>query len=156
MTSLHIISPKGCYIHQNRNTIAQTAIDDKFSHVLFVDADMVFPEDGIDKLRQRDKDIIGAAYNIRQQLPLKTTVRWHGGEKLPITPFRCEGLGFGFVLIKTDVFRKIEKPWFFFQDLGNNDFEGEDYYFFTKAIKTGYDVWCDPTIAMKHIGDYQY
>lgn len=157
MTALHILAPTGCYITQNRNTIAQTAVDEEFDRILFVDADMVFPDDAIEVLRRRDKDIIGAAYNVRQAIPSQTTVKWDGKGKLPTNgPFRCQGMGMGFVLVKTDVFRRMEKPWFYLKDLGNNDFEGEDYYFFSKAIKTGYDVWCDPTIKMEHIGDYRY
>jgi hypothetical protein len=33
---------------------------------------------------------------------------------------------------------------------------GEDLYFCRKARAWGLEVWCDPTIEIKHIGDYEY
>lgn len=162
---LHMIMPYGCYIDENRNQCAKEAMDIGASHLMFIDSDMVFPDDGILRLASLNKRIIGANYN-RRTLPLTSTVKIAdekgsllevSGDRIPKYPFKAYAVGTGFMLIQTDVFLLLGKPWFFYEyDLEKDDTIGEDIYFCKKARAKGIDVWCDPTIEVKHIGDYAY
>lgn len=152
---IELAIPSTCLVHINRNTIVEIALEEEVDHVMFIDSDMIFPDDGIKILASKDKDIIGANYNVRGKLPLYRTVNYKYKD-LPKEPFICDGVASGFMLVKTSVFRKIDPPWFFFKHLGGNAFLGEDYWFCEKARKAGYDIWCDPTIKIEHIGDYRY
>lgn len=152
----------GCEISSARNRLAQAAIDRNCTHLLFVDYDMYFTKDTIPSLIKADKDIIGATYNFRQET-LKSTAVPEGmassphPDDLPKEPFKCEAIGTGLMLIKTDVFKKMAKPHFMFgfeQD-GTVRF-GEDTYFCQMAKAAGFEVWADPTLNVKHIGEHLF
>ncbi len=155
MTAMLLVYPRSCYIHEGRMEIAEEAVRSGFSHLIFIDADMVFPVDSINILASRDKDIIGVDYNKRGAIPLASTV-------VPLTerkkyaPFKCKSLGTGLLLIKISVFNKIPQPWFFYEHVEGSKFVGEDIWFCNKAREVGIEVWCDPTFTVKHIGDYEY
>lgn len=162
---LHFFMPSGGMVDQARNEAAKEALSVGASHLLFIDSDMIFPEDGILTLASRDKLIIGANYNLRR-LPLMSTVKMSDengemtqvvGEQIPKYPFKCYAVGTGFMLIRTEVFRILEgdKPWFFYESKEDGTI-GEDVNFCKKARAKGIDIWCDPTIEVKHIGDYAY
>ena len=129
--------------------------------MLFLDSDIHFPpqppffRSPISILLEQDKDIIGADYNFRQ-LPAKSTV-------IPLTeknetePYKVNALGTGFLLIRLSVFEKIPEPWFqFMRDQHGEMVNGEDTFFCQAAIKAGFDVWCDPLVKIKHLGEYEY
>jgi len=143
----------GCEIASARNRIVYTARERKCTHILFVDYDMYFPPTAISKLLAHDKDIIGAAYNFRKDPPQNTAVPVEEAKEDAI--YKCQALGAGLLLIKTSVFDTFKGPWFMF---GHNDkgelHYGEDTYFCQRAInEAGLDVWADPTLQVKHIGE---
>ena len=163
---IHLALPVGGYAAQNRTMAVKMALKANDTHIMFIDSDMIFPPDGMARLLGQDKDIIGCNYNQRR-VPLVSTVKIanekgkliKGSSKnFPNKTFEVAALGTGFMLINLDVFKKIEKPWFFagFQEDKKDDFITEDVYFCRKAKDAGFQVWCDPTIDIKHIGDYKY
>ena len=157
----------GCDIIGSRAWLVRNAMKYKATHILFIDHDMYFPPDTIKKLVDADKDIIGGQYNFRQ-LPLRSTAIPEGTEPtngeyivdpatLPKEPFKCITLGTGLLLIKLSVFEKIPEPWFQFGRSATGELvQGEDTFFCVQARKAGYDVWCDPTLGVKHIGEMAY
>lgn len=58
--------------------------------------------------------------------------------------FPVEGAGFGCVAIKSDVFKRTERPWFEFK----HGVYGEDLYFFRKAKPK---MFCWPKISCQHL-----
>jgi GT2 family glycosyltransferase len=52
-----------------------------------------------------------------------------------------------------EVFEKLEKPYF---TLDESRPAMEDVVICEKAREAGYDIWCDPTIKIGHIGTYIY
>jgi len=141
-----------CYIHLGRERLAQQALDGGFSHLLFVDSDVFFEPDALDRLVAREKDIVGADYN-KKLLPLEGTVI--GAEEGDFV--KCEGIATGFLLIKTEVFKKLKHPWFFYEaDEQGNCITGDDMWFCKIAREAGFDVWCDRTVKVFHLGDYYY
>jgi len=144
----------GCDIASSRNRLAQAAIDRKATHLLFVDYDMVFPPNTLNKLLAQDKDIIGAAYNFRKAPPQSTAVPVE--EPAPNDkPFKAQALGAGFLLIKTSVFSTFKGPWFMFGYTPEGTLlYGEDTFFAQRAIKEGnLEVWADPTLGVGHLGE---
>lgn len=144
-------------VAHNRNIICQSALDRGFSHLLFVDADVGFNSDALQRMLAHDKDIIGLAYNHRR-LPLETVVRPLDGDigkPLPKELFECASVGTGTLLIKTSVLDKLGAPWFEFiyDEQGR---VSEDVNFCRKARSGGYKIWIDPTIPIVHCGEYLY
>lgn len=132
----------GPYVHHNRDVIVRQAMDAQCSHLMMIDTDMMFEHDAINKLIERDLDIVGANYN-KKILPIQPIVTGLNGEikEVPFVPT-------GFLLVNMDVFTKIGKPWFSFMD----DAESEDVYFCEKAKKNGFKIFCDPSIKIGHLG----
>lgn len=152
---------KTSLVHDARNKIVQNAIDNKMSHIMFIDSDMYFEPEAINKLLEHDKDIVAGLY-YRKLPPHQPNITERKGDLLRFPrvwpknkPFKIFAAGTGFMLIKTSVFEKLEEPWFYFASLGDQ-YMGEDIYFCKKAGDAGFDVWVDPTIEIGHIGDYTY
>jgi hypothetical protein len=156
---------KGTYIHQLRSAILNEAREKKADYLMFVDSDVTFPSDGIQKLLDLNKDIIGGAYNMKS-LPKMTTIKIAGtdGKKysaienfvMPNEPFKCAAIPTGFMLIKLDAIKDLVNPFNYGYREKDGEFIGEDVYFCEKAQEIGLDIWCDPTIPISHIGDYAY
>lgn len=152
------------YVHDARNKLALWAIKGECDRLLFIDSDMVFPKDAIEHLWNDDKDIVGAAYN-RRELPPKLAVLegkfisdLHPADFGLMTarkPVKVAVVPTGMMMIKTAVFKKVPPPWFDFHPTPET-FLGEDAYFCWKAKQNGIDVWCDPTLLVRHIGNYSY
>jgi hypothetical protein len=55
------------------------------------------------------------------------------------------------------VFDRIDTPWFFYEHNDEGDIvTGEDMWFCEQAKKAGYGIWCDPSVEIKHLGDFGY
>lgn len=156
--------PSHTYTHEARRIVIEEAQQVGSSHVFFLDSDMAVKGDVIQRLAKHNKSVVGAMYNERRH-PLTSTVKIKkDGElvnfvttELPKSIFQCYAIGTGCMLIDMKVFEKMEKPYFFFSTFedGSMDY-GEDVWFCDKVQKAGYSVWCDPTIEIRHIGDYGY
>lgn len=156
--------PSHTYTHEARRIVIEEALAAGSSHVFFLDSDMVVKGDVIQKLAKHNKSVVGAMYNERR-FPLTSTVKIkkdgefvdYTTDQLPKTLFQCYAVATGCMLIDLQVFEKIEKPWFFFSSFpdGKMDY-GEDVWFCDRVQKAGFSVWCDPTIEIRHIGDYGY
>ncbi len=151
-----LIMQIGSDIAHNRNKLVAQAMD--FTHLLFIDADMSFAPDTLERMLKHDKDILGLAANHRR-LPLESVVKPLTNEDLhkplPIDLFECASVGTGVMLIKTDVLNTISAPWFDFEYV-DGERVGEDVSFCRKAREVGYSIWVDPTIPVRHLGEYQY
>ena len=63
--------------------------------------------------------------------------------------FEVEGIGFGCVMMKTEVLLSvIGKYKTCFAMIGRN---GEDVSFSFRARQCGYRIWCDPSIKLGHV-----
>lgn len=158
-----LIFKQGTYIHEMRNQTVELAIHQKCDYLMFIDSDITFPPDGITKLIGRNKDIIGGMYN-HKELPQKSTIRMvdEKGEYLEqfVIPeeeiFKVYGLPTGFMLIKLDAIKDIKDPFDFGKRV-DGTLIGEDINFCIRAKEEqGIDSWCDPTITIKHIGDFEF
>lgn len=149
----------GTYLHQMRNEIVYGAIKNGSDYLMFIDSDLIFPQDGILNLLAHNKDVIGGCYNIRS-LPKRGTVK---GFKNGII---CEhemskelekvyAIPTGFMLIKLSAIRYMAHP-FDFGRFEDGTFIGEDINFCKRLNEMGKEVWCDGSIPIGHIGEYVY
>lgn len=155
----HCICPsEGYTIAENRTYSAVQAVNNGSKYLFFVDDDMTFEEDYLDKLLAHDKDIVGGVYSSRMEdsprlvyrsmddvVDLRTT------ELTELTKVIAKGTAL--MLIKTKVF-SMPRPWFHFSynELGMCS-EGEDWFFCKKAGEYGFETWVDPTLKNGHLGD---
>ena len=125
-----MIVKTGAYVHWHREEITIAAIEKGSSHLMMIDADLVFPINGIERLAALGVDIAYGAYN-RKNRSYKERLKTPGG----------------FMLINLEAVKKIKVPRF------QCDFGlGEDTYFFGQAREAGLTIVCDETLKIDHIG----
>jgi len=152
-----IVSTKGYNTSENRNYIAAQAVKNDCTHLFFVDDDMVFEPDTLDRLLAHDKDIVGAIYKTKYET--QAEVIEYLNEERPKELFRCGALGTGCLLIKTEVFKKIpqnyngQSGWFNYLWNDNGSVKmSHDWLFCHNARKCGFDIWADPSLMVGHLG----
>lgn len=139
-----------------------------YTHLLFLDADMVWPSDVLVKmLAHHDKGIVSGLYMLKSgdfaPVAMRNGVREDGSAVTQYTHDRdyreTEGLrpqeivGMGCTLIPMDVFDAIgERPWFVYED----DDAGwprvsEDVPFCRKAAEAGYAISLDASVKCGHV-----
>ena len=162
----HLIVPsEGYTIAENRSYIAVQALNNKSEYLLMIDDDMTFPASTLDTLLENKKDICGVAYHPRSETGTITkyldethavNIEESDDPKYKKT-FECHATGTGIILIKCDIFYKIERPWFKFKYHATGQCKlGEDWYFCEKAKKYNIKTFADPTLKIGHLGEKIY
>ena len=150
----HVEIMAGTLVYFARNSLACKAINEDFTHILFLDSDMVFDEEIVETLTFCGKDFVCGAFQSRRppygscvfsQLKPLTKVTEYGKE-----PFRVKGCGMACTLISTEILRAVqlanktcflpEMQW------------GEDLTFCRRARALGYKIYAEPCVRLGHIG----
>ena len=154
-TIIDFLIYKGCDIVSARTWLVKEAIKKEATHLLFVDSDMFFPSTAIKQLLAHEKEIISVEYN-RRKFPLeKVTKPLIEGEESSTELYKAGVVGTGFMLLDLSIFTDLALPWFNFgRDKEGALVLGEDAWFVNTARDAGYDVWIDPTIKVRHIGEF--
>ena len=158
----------GVRTDSNRNAILNDFLEiNDLTHVLWLDVDEVYPFDIIQKLVEADKDIIGTVYHKRSR-PYDPVVYIKSGNKdLPYTsvdlsgspakPLEVDGIGFGGMLIKREVFDTLgEDKWAtygknFHIPTATTHKESHDLIFCQRCQKHGYKIWVHNGVQAYHI-----
>ena len=155
----------GSLIYNSRNDLAAQAVRMEADYILWLDSDMVFPRDLLGRLLDdREKgDIVSGLYyrRVHPYNPVafsKLSVREDGNgcdyedlKEIPDDVFEVEGVGFGCVLMPTDVVLSVMAKY-------TNCFMpvhgmGEDLSFCWRARECGYKIVVDPKIPLGHVGN---
>lgn len=153
-----------------RDQAGADAVAGGFSHLLFLDADMVWPTDVLDRmLAHHDRGIVSGFYTLKSPpytpVALTNGVRTEGSvvttyehdvdaaldDRPDLRPQQVVGMGC--TLIPTSIFAQLgARPWFAY---GIDD-EGwpmvsEDVAFCEKARSAGVSVWLDPLVRCGHV-----
>lgn len=166
-------------VDRGRDRAAAALLENGFSHLLFLDADIEFKPEDVIRLLAADKDLIVGAYRKKNE---------RNEFAISFLPDACEHLeecpethavkiaraGTGFMMIKRGVFEKMAAamPQIEYEDHSNGGtdvrimhafFEhvivnrrrwSEDYTFCERARSIGVDVWLDPYIELGHWGGH--
>lgn len=147
----------GTLVHVGRDRLARKAVEDGFTHVLWLDSDMIFTEELLDNLMFSGKDFVTGIAHARRAPHCScifkeiwpTPDRWEGHE-YPTGAFRIGGCGFACVLIKTEIIKAVlgkhGTAFFPMRELG------EDLAFCKRARDLGYEIWAEPSVWLGHIG----
>ena len=152
-------------IYEARHTLAKKAIDDGFDRVMWLDSDMVFEPDLLNRLSadldqgldfvtavyfSRKTPINPIVYEVCHPTPLKdggTFPTVKSFQEVPDGLFEIEGCGFGAAMMTTDLIRRVLPLPFYPMDR-----YGEDLSFCRKAREIGAKLYCDGRIKLGHIG----
>lgn len=145
----------------------QRAVDEAMAagctHLLFLDDDMVFPQNMLDTMIKSGCPV--TALNAVRKLPGKLsfcTVDFKGNEVSSVLQSGHQLVrraGTGIMLIELAALKDIPKPYFEQRyDAETGKFHGEDYYFCDRLYEWGVPLCIDHTASQDvgHIGDYCY
>ena len=149
----------GTLVYFARENLARYAIANRFTHVLWLDSDMVFSEEIVEDLQFCGKDIVtGIAHSRRPPFSscLFTEI-YPGVEKFkgeyPQQAFKVAACGMACVLMSVKVLDAVyNKFGNMFQPLNEPLTYGEDVAFCWRAAQCGFDIWAEPTVRVGHVG----
>lgn len=141
--------------HEARNALAKIAVDRGFTHLMMIDSDHVFDKDIVHTLLLYKKPIVGVrAY--RRAAPHypcifvkdKTTDETEAMTFVDAADMGlmvADAVGFGAILISTEVFKKMTYPYFYFSKTG------EDFNFCRDARELDFKIHVDTDIEIGHV-----
>lgn len=153
------ITVHGQSIANNRNRIVEQALVYGATHIMFLDDDVITRPDIIYQLLRHDKDIV-MGLQLRRNFPHYPLVfdkcldnnmfRIYELKDNETGLIKVIGGGLGCSLIRTDVFKKLEKPWFRLGELAPDQMN-EDTGFYLRAQQAGYEIFCDLNCPVGHV-----
>lgn len=165
-------------IDQGRSQMATDALRDGFSELLWIDSDIGFSADDVDRLRAHKAPFVCGVYPkkglrelaIHVKPGCKQLVFGEGGGLVPI-----HYAATGFLLTHRRVYEAIEAklglptcnvrfgrptvPYFLpllVPDGAGSWYLGEDYAFSERARRCGFDILADTRLRLRHVGKYPY
>ncbi len=157
----------GAPVAEARNAICEEALKLEARYVFFLGDDVVVPAHVLRQLIMRMENmpelgVVGGVYCSKSNPPAPLVFRgnghgtywdWKVGEFFEVT-----GLGMDATLIRTEVLKKLSKPWFktvdtdqFADGINKADQWTEDLFFLHKmAEETEYKTFCDAAIICSH------
>lgn len=135
-------------IHPNKPFFGEVEYD----FIMWIDSDIVFNPEDVQKLIDRDLDIVAGLYNASDgnfACQLDETVK----EIKKVQPVEVVWVGMGFMLMKCGVLENIDAPWFQ-STLVDGMFVTEDVYFCMMARKAGFKVFVDPEVTVRHLKEH--
>lgn len=150
-------------VHWARNELASNSIDrinphtgNKFTHLLWLDDDHVFNPDMLVYLARHDLECVSALYYGRTGRILPVAyVKDNDPDKykhyplieVPETLVEVDAVGFGALLMRREMLKRVEYPYFMFENCG------EDIYFCANAKEAGAKIHLDGSYRLGHIGE---
>lgn len=161
----HVFMDASTILLTQRERLATQAVGLNADYMLWLDSDMVFPATTAVRLLAHNEPVVAGNY-IRRQKPYKGVAYKKIGDWEKPLSFDIQdelvsvaGVGMGCLLIKTDIFKELSKPWFDFQwTPSSNDFLGEDMYLCQKITAAGYSIKIDTMISQElhHLGTFAF
>ena len=152
----------GSLIYEARNNFCKQALKLGADYILWLDSDMIFPQDVMPKMlrhMEEGKEIVSGLY-FRRRAPFTPVLfskldiegkSWTGYDDYPRdTTFEVAGIGMGCCMMKVSVVEDLllnDQDWF-------TPLEGfgEDLAFCWRASRLGHKIHCDSTIKCGHVG----
>lgn len=138
-----------------------------YGKVIWIDSDITWDIPAFERLISWNYDIVSGVCPISDQRIAAT--RWDAEGYATVLgpyefimedrPIQVDGVGFGFLAVKSGVFEKMQRPWFKIREgkVSGVDFPvnmGEDYSWCVGAKEAGFDIWLDPLCRVGHVKEY--
>lgn len=150
-----------------RTQLASMALEGNYDFILWIDSDMVFPEDMLYRMLLAKKEMVTGVYfqrrgdhrpviykicNVLEQKEDGKTLQSEIFDDFPKDGlFQVAACGFGAVLMHTEAIRRVARTF------DGNVFDplpgiGEDLSYCWRYAQSGGEIWCNPSIKLGHIG----
>lgn len=166
-------------VDQARNQMATDALNQGFSELMWIDSDIAFDPDSVERLRSHQLPICCGLYAKKGRrafacdFPATMQAVTFGG-KGGVIPI--DRVGFGFTHTRREVYEKIQTeqelpicneelgeqmipfflPMIVPSSEGKHRYFAEDFAFCERAKRAGFSIMADTTIRLWHMGVYPY
>jgi GT2 family glycosyltransferase len=154
-----VVTKTGIDIGINRRDIVREALEANAEWVFFLDDDMLFPPDHLTRLLAHEQPVVASLYLTRKPphfaVAYNEYVKGEGWRAVTLEGAPQTGLsdvvaaGTGGMLVRTDVFRRIEEGTWFLHEDGT-----EDLPFCARVIEAGFPIYLDLEARMGHLSTY--
>lgn len=168
--SFMVHNKRGSILANMRQDMVRQAVDNRATHLLFIDSDQTFPRDLFHRLMKHKKKVV-AANIATKMIPSSPTARMKGNGSLGIPLATTEEspeleevwrIGTGIMLIDLNIFKREELkagPWFtqrWNEETGA--YVGEDWAFCEELEKAGVKLYIDNKLSLEvgHLGTLNY
>lgn len=160
----HYLRANNGPIDELRNNLVEQAQNLGCSHLIMMDADMVYPRMVLAPLLRHKRPVAGGLC-FRRYPPFdpliyrgginryKTIEEWTEGELLEV-----DATGTGCLLFDMEVFDRVKPPWFRFEPNPNQEVGGligEDIGFCSRLKAAGYQIFVDTSIEIGHLSTFE-
>jgi hypothetical protein len=155
----------GTLIVNQRDQLAEMALEAGSTHILWLDSDMMFPPDTVQRLLAHGLPIVAGNY-VTRQYPHKTVAyrELHDWCSYVINDgkqdlIKVAAVGMGCMLVHTDVIKQMVRPRFQTMWIPDTqDHMGEDFYFCQQANRLDHDIWIDDALSreLQHLGTVSF
>jgi hypothetical protein len=163
-------------VSRARNALTADFLSTDCTHLLFIDSDLIFSSEHVDRLLSHDVPIVGGFYPKKQQGPLawvcNALPHWPDHDGAGLQPVRY--IGTGFLMVKREVFEQMIETFgseiaYVADGSGRDEHDfwkvgvhvgmdggrrylSEDWFFCQRALEIGHEVLGDPRVILKHVG----
>lgn len=150
-----------------RNILVHNALMSGCSHLIMMDADMLYHPQTLIKLLSRQLDVVGALcwrrYPPFDPLLYKGKLGYYEELQWPDVKdqelVEVDATGTGCLMFNTEVFKNISPPWFVDDAPNPNEDDGgvvgEDIGFCSKLRNAGYQIFVDLTVPTEHLSTFR-
>jgi hypothetical protein len=178
-SKLHMVSGNS-WLGLARGIAAADFLSTDCTHILYIDSDIIFSQEHIDRITSHDEAIVGGFYAKKEakrdwvwvcnSLPDDKEAEFMDGRLKKVAY-----MGGGFLLVRRDVFDEMitvygkeigfkedetgRQMWDFFTvgvHRPSNRWLSEDWWFCQRARDMGFTVYGDTNCILKHLGTAEY
>lgn len=159
-------------VHRARMEMTASFLATEHSHMMWLDADIEFEPEDVAKLWNLNADIAVGCYAMKKR-DQQWFAAWKDGALVKDLdqfrqPIDVDFAGTGFMMIKRAVIERLTEihgtyqgqngrvPAIYMTPIHDDGLESEDYHFSRIAREAGFRVVMDPSIRLKHWGQYAY
>ena len=146
----------GTLVYIARERLAHRAIRDEYTHVLWLDSDMIFKPSIVEDLLFCGKEMVCGAFVSRRPpygpcvyTDISDPANMKKVENFGTEPFRVDGCGFAAVLTSVSLLDAVQSN--FGTCFRPTEDYGEDLAFCDRVKQLGREIWCEPTVRPGHI-----
>ena len=146
----------GTLVYIARERLAHRAIRDEYTHVLWLDSDMIFKPSIVEDLLFCGKEMVCGAFVSRRPPygpcvynDISDPANMKKVENFGTEPFRVDGCGFAVVLTSVSLLDAVQSN--FGTCFRPTEDYGEDLAFCDRVKQLGREIWCEPTVRPGHI-----
>lgn len=147
----------GTLVYLARDKLARYAINNRFTHVLWLDSDMVFEPEILEDLQFSGKSFVTGIAHGRRKPYMSCLFKSYWPEVMkweykdyPHNTFEVAACGMAVALVEVDILRQVvEKNNTAFTP---TEYWGEDVAFCDRARQLGYKIYAEPGVRVGHVG----